>query len=101
MEHDRSLGRRQRPWKIQWEIPGLDKLVGQRFMQRGPFRAYVGGRRIVQEIFQLQWIGHQIVEFILDAAAIAPKIDCICPVVLPQRPKICAGAPAGKPNTSS
>src|SRR5450631_4208383 len=79
------------PGKAIRKVGGLDKLLRQRVVQPSPFGPHVRWRRSVQQILHLKRIGCEIVELVFDAAAIYAEIDCVGPVLLPQRAQIGAG----------
>src|SRR6516225_12362872 len=83
--------RPERPVEAVGQVAGGDEPGRQPLMQAGPLLPELGARRSVEQIVELTRIAADVVELIVETAAVEAEIDGIGPVAFADGPNMAAG----------
>src|SRR5277367_1914149 len=82
---DSALRGLERPRKRIRQIAGLDEAVGEDAVKARPFFSGVWRRRAVREVVELQPIALDVVQLVLDLAALHPEVNGVGPIAFASR----------------
>jgi len=77
-----SCRRSERPGETHRQIGSVNQSARKPFVQAYPFGAHVRWQTTMEQIRHLERVGHEIVEFVFDTAAVDTEINRVGPVAL-------------------